>query len=51
LKLSNDRDHVGRALVCAVNNFRYRPLARLVNLWVAVRNALTRITALRRGWR
>jgi hypothetical protein len=39
LNLPNDRDHIGRALVCAVNNFGYRLLARLTNLWVAERNA------------
>jgi hypothetical protein len=43
----HDRDHVGRALVCAVNNFSYRLLARLVNHWVAERNA-TRLSSLPR---
>ena len=36
--LPNDRDHVGRPLVCAVNNFSYRLLARFVDLWVTERN-------------
>jgi hypothetical protein len=39
LNLPHDRDHIGCALVCAVNNFSYRLLARLVDLWVAERNA------------
>jgi hypothetical protein len=39
LNLSNDRNHIGRALVCAVNIFSYRPLARLANLWIPERNA------------
>jgi hypothetical protein len=39
LNLPHDRDHIGRALVCAVNNFAYRPLARLTNLWIPERNA------------
>jgi hypothetical protein len=39
LNLPHDRDHIGRALVGAVNNFSCRLLARLVNLWVAERNA------------
>ena len=39
LNLPHDRDHIGRALVCVVNNFSCRLLARLVNLWVAERNA------------
>jgi hypothetical protein len=44
LNLPNDRDHIGRALVCAVNNFSYRLLARLANLWIAERNA-TRLSS------
>ena len=39
LNLPHDRDHIGRALVGAVNNFSYRLLARLADLWVAERNA------------
>jgi hypothetical protein len=30
LNLPDDWDHIGRALVCAVNNFSYRLLARLM---------------------
>jgi hypothetical protein len=39
LNLPHDRDHIGRALVCAVNNFSYRHLARLIDLLVAECNA------------
>ena len=39
LNLPHDRDDIGRALVCAVNNFSYRHLARLIDLWVAECNA------------
>ena len=39
LNLPDDRDHIGRALVCAVNDFSYRLLARLADPWVAERNA------------
>jgi hypothetical protein len=42
--LAHDRDHIGRALIGAVNDFSYRLLARLVNLWVAERNA-TRLSS------
>jgi hypothetical protein len=34
---------IGGALVCAVNNFSYRPLARLADLWVTERN-ITRLS-------
>jgi hypothetical protein len=39
LNLPHDRDHIGGALVCTVNDFSSRPLARLVDLWIAYRNA------------
>jgi hypothetical protein len=39
LNLPNDWDHIGRALVCAINDFSHRLLARRVNLWVAERSA------------
>jgi hypothetical protein len=44
LNLPHDWDHIGRALVCAVNNLSYRPLARLANLWIPECNA-TRLAA------